>query len=269
MTVVDSIGAVGERRLWRSVAVPSEHGGWGLTLEPVLLGLLIAPSIPGVLLGIVALVAFLVRTPLKLVVIDARRGRWLNRSRLAMRIAIGELVVLATLASIALPAAGWSWLVVIAIAAPLVGVEFWFDVRSRGRRLIPELCGAAGIASVTAVIMLAGGRGAGLAIGAWLVLCARAVGSISFIRVQIARLRRQSINIWFSDAAQFIAIGIGVLAVVIDRQMMFGLVGLLVLAVLQLGWVRRTPLGAKVMGVRQMMLGVGLVAATAIGAMIL
>ncbi|MDX2007394.1 MAG: hypothetical protein SFU83_19325 [Meiothermus sp.] len=28
----------------RSVALPNEHGGWGFTLEPILLGLLVAPG---------------------------------------------------------------------------------------------------------------------------------------------------------------------------------------------------------------------------------
>ena len=51
------------RAAWRSVAIPDEHGGWGLTAEPVLLGLLVAPSWPGALLGVAAFVAFLVRSP--------------------------------------------------------------------------------------------------------------------------------------------------------------------------------------------------------------
>jgi hypothetical protein len=33
-----------------AVATSNEHGGWGVTLEPALLGLLIAPGLAGVLL---------------------------------------------------------------------------------------------------------------------------------------------------------------------------------------------------------------------------
>ena len=40
-------GTARPRALWRSVAVPTEHGGWGLTFEPVLLGLIVAPSWAG------------------------------------------------------------------------------------------------------------------------------------------------------------------------------------------------------------------------------
>lgn len=268
MTVADVTGSVGERPVWRTVAVPSEHGGWGLTLEPVLLGLLIAPSMVGAMLGVGAFVAFLVRTPLKLIVIDVRRKRWLNRSRLAMRFAVGELAVLAAIASAALWAAGWSWLVPVVIAASLVGVEFWFDVRSRGRRLVPELCGSVGIASVVAVIVLASGRSASLAVGAWLILSARAVGAIPFVRVQIARLRGTSRSTRSSDAAQTVAVVVGVVAVTTERQVLAGLIGLLVITVLQLVWVRRTPLAPKVLGLRQMALGVGLVVVTAAGVLV-
>ena len=59
--------------------IPSEHGGWGLTLEPALLGLLVAPSIAGGALAIAAFLAFLVRTPLKVLLVDRRRHRELDR----------------------------------------------------------------------------------------------------------------------------------------------------------------------------------------------
>lgn len=54
-----SPAAARQRPLWRSVAVPSEHGGWGLTFEPVLLGLIVAPSWAGVAIGVAAIVAIL------------------------------------------------------------------------------------------------------------------------------------------------------------------------------------------------------------------
>jgi hypothetical protein len=265
VTVTGAVSSVRERSLWRTVAVPSEHGAWGLTLEPVLLGLVVAPSRAGALLGVAAFLTLLVRTPLKLVVVDARRDRWLDRSRLALRFAVGELVVLVGLGVVAVWAAGWSWLVPVGVAVPLVGVELWFDVRSRGRRLIPELCGSVGIASVAAALVVAGGRSAGLAIGTWLVLSARAAGAIPFVRVQIARLHRRRASIRSSDGMQAVAIAVGAVAVLIDRRMAAAFAGLVVLAVLHVVWVRRPPIAAKVLGMRQMMLGVGLVAVTAAG----
>ena len=253
------------RPAWRRVAVPSEHGGWGLTLEPVLLGLLIAPSIAGGALGVAAFLAFLVRTPLKLVAVDIRHHRWLDRSGLALRIALVELLALVVLVAVAGSTAGWTWLVPAALAAPLVAIELWFDIRSRGRRLVPELCGSIGIASVAAVIVVAAGDSARLAAAVWLVLAARAVGAIPFVRAQIMRLRRGAATTRVTDRAQGVSLAIAVVAVLVDARLLAGLGGVVVLAALQYTWVRRPPIAAKVLGLRQMMLGLGLVAITAIG----
>ena len=60
---------------WRSVAVPREHGGWGFLLDPILLGLLVAPSAAGIFLVLLDLASFLARTPLKIVWKDSQSGR--------------------------------------------------------------------------------------------------------------------------------------------------------------------------------------------------
>ncbi len=146
--------------------IPSEHGGWGLTVEPALLGLLVAPSIAGGALAVAAFLAFLVRTPLKVVLVDRRRHRGSDRDRLARRVVAVELAVLTAMVVVAFARADADWLVPLAVALPLFAIELWFDARSRGRRLTPELCGAIGISAVAAAIVLAGGEGHVLAFGA-------------------------------------------------------------------------------------------------------
>ena len=150
-----------------------------------------------------------------------------------------------------------------AVARELAGVAF--DIRSRGRRLVPELCGAVGIAAVAASIVLAADRSGRLAIGVWLVLGARVVGAIPFVRVQIMRLRRGHGPVWQSDVAQATSVAVAVMAVVADRRLLAGLVGVVVLAVMQSVWVRRAPIPAKQIGLRQMAIGLALVAVTAAG----
>lgn len=265
MSVTQAEGDVGVRAGWRAVAMPSEHGGWGLTLEPVLLGLVVAWSGAGVALGVAAFTAFLVRTPLKLVAVDLRRGRWLDRSRLALRIAMVELIMLGSAVAVAVALAGWSWLAPVVVAGPLVALELSFDVRSRGRRLVPELCGAVGITAVAASIVLAAGHGSGLAAGVWLVLAARAVGAIPFVRIQILRLRRGQGPVWQSDLAQVVSVAAAAAAVCADRRLLLGLVGVVMLAAAQSAWVRRAPIPAKQVGLRQMGMGLALVAVTAAG----
>jgi hypothetical protein len=82
----------GTRSVLRSVAVPTEHGGWDLTLEPVVLGLVIFPSGAGLCLASAALVGFMARMPLKVVLVDASRGRHLERTTVARRLVAAELL---------------------------------------------------------------------------------------------------------------------------------------------------------------------------------
>ncbi|MBI5088332.1 MAG: YwiC-like family protein [Actinobacteria bacterium] len=265
MVATDLARPAAERSGWRSAAVPSEHGGWGLTAEPILLGLVVAWSVAGMALGLAAIAAFLMRTPLKLVAVDLRRGRRLDRTRLAMRIAAIELIVLAATALSAVELGGWRWCVPVLIAAPLVAVELSFEVRSRGRRLVPELCGTVGIAATVAAIALADHRSARLAAALWLVLAARSLGAIPFVRVQIVRMRRGAGPVRHSDLAQVASVAIAAVAVVVDRRLALGSIAVAVLAVAQSVWVRRAPIPARRLGLRQMALGLALVAVSAVG----
>lgn len=254
-----------ERALWRQVAIPAEHGGWGLTLEPVLLGLLVAWSWSGLALGVAAFAAFLARTPLKLVMVDRRRDRALARTRLAAGIASVEIALVLGLAVVAWWSAGPVWFVPVAIAAPLVAVESWFDVRSRGRRLLPELCGAVGIAASSAAIVVAGGGGARLAAAMWLLLAARSLAAIPFARVQIFRLRRGQTDTRASDGAQLAGLAVAAVAVATEHRALAGALMVGVVAVVHVWWVRRPPVAAKVLGMRLMVLGLAVVAAAATG----
>ena len=258
-----------ERSLWRAVAVPTEHGGWGLTLEPVLLGLLIAFSWPGLAIGLAAFVAFLARTPLKLAVVDHRRQRSLPRTRLATRVAAIELGLLGLLGGAALWSAGAAWVVPVLIAIPLVAVELWFDVRSRSRRLLPELAGAAGITAVAASIAIAGGGSWRLAVAVWMVLAGRAVASIPYVRTQIVRTRRGSSPLGTTYLFQLAGAGIGFAAVAVDARVLVGAAAVAALAAAQSVAVRREPIPpVKVIGLRQMAAGLGVVAATAVGVLV-
>jgi hypothetical protein len=257
--------SAGERAAWRAVGVPAEHGGWGLTLEPVLLGLVVAWSWPGAALGLATFVAFLARTPLKLVLVDRRRNRRLPRTRTAARIVAGEAALLGVLTSVAVAGSGWAWAVPALIAVPLVATELWFDVRSRSRRLVPELCGAVGIAAAAAAIVVAGDGGTGLAAAAWIVLAARAVASIPYVRTQVLRLRHPETPRSTSDASQAAGAGIAAVATLVHRPVLGGAVAVAVLAALQWRGVRRPVPPVTVLGVRQMLAGLAVVAATAIG----
>jgi len=274
MSVVTEPPGARQRSPWRSVALPSEHGGWGLTAEPVLLGLLIAFSWSGMAIGVAAVLAFLVRTPLKLAVVDRRRGRSLARTRLARRLAAAELAAIAVLAAGATIAVGPRWLIPIAVAAPLIVTELWFDVRSRGRRLVPELCGSVGIAAVAAAIVVAGDESASLAIAVWLIVAGRAVAAVPFVRAQIDRLRHGDSTTTrrattTADAFQAVGVGLAAVGAFVDGGVLLGTVAVGLLAASQLVALRRSPVPpAKTIGIRQMTFGLVVVVATAFGVFI-
>lgn len=263
-SVVHGRGAV-ERPAWRKVAMPSEHGGWGLTLEPPLLALLVAPSWAGVAIAVAAVFAFLARTPVKLVLVDLGRHRRLPRTRLAAVVASVELALIAGLVLAAIGAAGTGWVVPVLVAAPLFVVELWYDARSRGRRLVPELAGAVGIGATAAAIVIAGGGASRLGVALWAILAARGFVSIPYVRAQVLRLRRGVPMSNLTLALQLVGVVVAVAATGIDRSVAAGALGVAAIAVAQASTVRRPVPPPKILGLRQLAFGLALVGATAVG----
>jgi hypothetical protein len=249
----------------RGIAVPTEHGGWGLTLEPVLLGLLVAPSWAGIALGVAALFAFLTRTPLKLSIGDRRRTRHLPRTALADRLAaLYGIVAVGAIVPAALLADGPFWIPLL-VAFPFVAVQAWYDARSRSRELPAELAGPLGIGTIAPAIALAAGAGWKLALGLWLVMALRVVASVVLVRAQLRRTKNQPYRSWPVHAVDIMAAGIGVgtaAAGLLPRP------AAAVLALLPLiGWweLWRPPVRAVVVGVHQTILGLAIVILAAAG----
>lgn len=257
--------------------MPTEHGGWGLTLEPAILGVLLAPSPAGVALGMAALLAFLVRTPLRLVLIGRHRGGsrphsalGAQRAQLAMRVAAIELAtVVVGLVVAALLAVDPLWWLPLLLAAPLFALALWFDMRSLSRHLVPEVVGSTAVASVAAMGALAGGATWTLALGAWVILGARIATSIPHVRAQVRRIHGQTAPAVPTLVGDATALGLALAAVVVDGSLLPGALAIVALVAVQRLTLVRPPRPARVLGVRQMILGFGVVGATALGAWLL
>lgn len=247
-----------------SVALPSEHGGWSLTLEPALLGLLVAPTVAGVALALAALVAFMLRTPLKLSLVDLHRGRRLPRSVLAQRVAATEAVVLVALLAVAATGDPRLWLPLLA-ALPLLGVELWYDVRSRSRSLIPELAGIIGVGAVAAAIALAGGEPWATSLGLWVIVAARAIAAVPFVRLQIRRIKGQTYRLAGAITAQPGAIMLAAAWLLVEPALLAGTIAIAVLAAFHIVALRMAPPRVAILGAQQVALGLGVVLATAFG----
>jgi len=167
--------------LIRPLAVPVEHGAWGFLLEPIVLGLLVAPSIAGALIALGVVAAFLARHPLKLAAQDWTRHRRYPRTRaceaLALMFASASCGFLVAAAMIA----GWRPLMALAAALPFSLTQFFYDARNRGRRFVPEIAGVVAAGAVAAAIALAT-RPVSLAAVLWLLVLARAVPSVMYVR---------------------------------------------------------------------------------------
>lgn len=266
--VVDAGGRrpdAGTRSHLRAVGVPSEHGGWGLTVEPIILGLLMAPSVAGVFVGLVGFMGFLLRTPFKFALVDAGRHRVLGRTLVARRLAAAEFFVSGALFSVALSLSPRPFWLPLLAAVPLLAVQMSFDMRSRSRRLVPELAGSVGVCSLAAAVALAGGARTDVAIGAWLVLSARALTSIPFVRGQVALLHGRVVPSRPLLAWDAAAVVFSVVAVSCDRSLLVGSLGVVAVVLAQrLSAVRPAP-RAAVVGIRQMVFGGVLVVMTWLG----
>jgi hypothetical protein len=173
---------------YRSVALPPEHGGWGLLFEPIIIGLIAAPSVAGASIALAAIAVFLARQPLKIVLTDRAAGRRVPRTRQATWFAAAYLTVAIIAAFTTLILTGGQPFVPVATAAPLALVQLVYDAQNRSRGLLPELCGAAALAVTAAAIALADTWNLAPALALWAVAAARTMPAMVSVRTRVLRL---------------------------------------------------------------------------------
>jgi hypothetical protein len=180
----------------KSVALPAEHGGWGLVAEPLVLGLAIAPSVAGLGSGVAFLGGFLLHHPLKLVLSDARRGVMYPRTRAALQVGATYAAVAAGGVTLAMTHANGPFWIPLLAATPVALLQLRYDASNRSRHLVPELAGAASLAAVLPSELLADGWTPAAAASLWAVMAGRAVGSVLYVRTRLRRDRRQPSTTW-------------------------------------------------------------------------
>ncbi len=249
----------------RSVAIPNEHGGWGFTLEPVLLGLLVAASWSGLGLGFLALGLFLARHPFKLFLSDVLKGKRFPRTALAGWFVLGYGFVALTGFWAAVHFSQASFFIPLLVAIPLIAIQMWFDSRNKGRNLLPELSGAIAMGSVAAAIAMSAGVSTRIALGLWLVLAARSVMAIFYARAQVGRARGKSVStapVYVCEILCITVLAVAAFVGIVPWLSVVAVAMLLPFSVITFG---RPPVAAKVVGWAQMVFGVGIVFATAVG----
>lgn len=168
---------------WFTTVRPREHGSWSLALEPLVLGLAVAPSGAGLALGVATLGAFFARRPLRL----CWEGDSPEAAPAARALLVCSLVAAAALGfSVALH--GTAWLLWLLPPAVLGAVFLFHDLRRHGRSATAEIVGAAAFAFLPAGLARLAGfpPAASLALAA--VCLARNVPTVLYVR---ARVRAQ------------------------------------------------------------------------------
>jgi len=239
----------------RPFALPAEHGGWGFLAEPILVGMLVAPSSSGALVAAAALFGFLARHPLKLAVQDAVRGRRYPRTFWCRALAASYLLAALLSLAAALAMSGTRMLAPFALAAPFAIFQLLHDAKNHGRGLIAEMSGAVAMASVVAAIAIAGGTGTSVAYGLAGILIARFVPAILYVRALLGRLPA-----WWAWTAHVVALG------VIASYARLPAVAAMAVLLLRAAWgLTHEPPRAKTIGWREIAFGVATVALVAIG----
>jgi len=183
--------ALQNRPALRPLVLPTEHGGWGFLLEPLVLGLLVKPSFSGALIALAALFGFLTRQPLKLAMQDAQRRKTYPRTFWCRSFALGYLALAAISIAGAIVISGWTLAIPFAIVAPLAVVTLIADAKNRSRRLLPELAGSIAMASTAAAIGLAGGLSFLASFSLMALIIVRGIPSILYVRTLLRRAHKQ------------------------------------------------------------------------------
>ena len=189
------------RQMWH-VVLPKEHGGWSLALEPLVLGLVAAPSVAGAALAAAVLAGFFLRRPLKIFLGGTGDDR--RPAVFGAVVGLGVLAVaaLALAAMLTAPSRLWPLL-----PAALAGAVFaWFDSRNEGREAAAELAGASAFAFVPAALAAAAGWAPAPALALAAVMAGRSVPTVMMVRAYLRRLKGQPVSRLPAVAASFAAL---------------------------------------------------------------
>jgi hypothetical protein len=165
--------------------LPKEHGSWSLVLEPLALGLLVAPSLAGGGLATAAFAGFLARRPLKAALApEFSERRCAARQTVVMLSALAVAGLFETVVT-----AGWLPLWPLLLAAPLAGLFAWFDAQGDSRAAAAELSGSAAFALLPAALATLAGWPVPAALALAALALARSLPTILTVRAAL-RLRK-------------------------------------------------------------------------------
>ena len=170
-----------------SVFLPKEHGSWSLVLEPLALGLLVAPSSAGGALTVAALAGFFARRPFKALFAPAAT----RRRAAEQAVLIFSILGIAGI-TVALVLGGIAPLWPLLLAAPLAGLFAWFDAQNSSRAAAAEVAGSAAFAFVPSALATLGGWSAGPALALAGLALTRSVPTVLTVRSSLRQAKGET-----------------------------------------------------------------------------
>jgi hypothetical protein len=140
--------------------LPAEHGSWFMLGFPLVLGLLLRPSLAGLCLGLAALSFFLSRPSLRRVLQGQR-----DPAQIRALLLLGALAVAFGLLALVISDA--RFLIPLACVMPLVLLALRADLARTTRSLAVEMAAQGAFAGLTAAMLVAGGDPLPEALRAW------------------------------------------------------------------------------------------------------
>jgi YwiC-like protein len=251
---------------FRPVALPVEHGGWGLLFEPILLGLLLAPSLAGLFVSASAAAAFLARHPFKLAMTDWHRKRAMRRTVLAKRFAIVYASVAIVSLALAIRTSGEEFFLPLVFAAPIAIVQLSYDSVGKSRALVAELAGSLSTGALATAIAICGGWPRPLAFALWVLITARSVPTILYLRARLRLLRQKPAATRNTIVAHLLAVFVTIVLAWEQVAPWLALLAMVILLIRACAGLRSVrPTTPQRLGAGELFFGVFTVAAVSIG----
>ena len=165
------------------VFLPKEHGSWSLALEPIVFGLLVAPSLAGGALALSATAAFFMRRPLKSCLKHQDRPSALALFILILCALVGftELILLGDSKAL------WPLLPTL----PLGLLYLHWDRQNEGRATAAELTGVSLFALLPATMATVSGQPGSVAVVLTVLMLARSAPAVLTVRCWLRQRKGQ------------------------------------------------------------------------------
>ena len=189
----------------RQIALPTEHGSWGFVLEPLLLALLVAYSLPGLMLSLCAFFMFLSYQPLR-ILFKKKNNNELNKYALivfSVYVFLAAVFFFITFSQSELIALTPFVLSVIIMLIYLIMLY-----RQKNRELISELSASFSISILTLSILLFKGWQIKYVIAFLIVLLARSIPTTFYVHTKLQMFKKKEFRNTLPMISTYIFTGI-------------------------------------------------------------